>query len=626
MRFEKGLGAGGGNGLWNRLVWATALLTATGVALAAPAERESRPTVQADRSAELPPLLPWDGASRSLVAEKDDPWITPAEVTGLKTTPDYATTLAWLERLVEASPKLRWVSLGSSPEGRPMGMVVASAEGAATPEELHASGKPVLLAHGGIHSGEIDGKDAGLMLLRDLTVGGHWPSILEGASLLFIPVLNPDGHERSSPYGRVNQRGPEEMGWRTNARNLNLNRDFAKLDTEEVRTLVGVLNDWQPDLYLDLHVTDGADYQYDITFGHNGAHGLSPAIGRWLDQRLTPMLHQELEAAGHIPGPLVFLMDNGDPTRGNLGWTSGPRFSNGYGDARHLATVLVENHSLKPYDQRVLGTYVLMVVSLGALGDHGEELRAATAKDRRARRERVPLGWTVDAEKEHQEVSFLGIESKTSLSPISGTLRLEYTGKPVTLEIPFLLADKPVAEVERPKAYWIPAAWSEVIRRLELHGIEMERLAEPREVEVTMYRLQDPQLDDEPFEGHVRVSAETTVEKRTEIFPPGSVRISTDQPLGDLAILLLEPAAADSFFQWGFFHSVLQRTEYMEGYVVEPLAERMLAEDPQLEMEFRKALLSDPELAADPRARLRWFYARTPYFDARWRLYPVARE
>lgn len=591
-----------------------------------PVQQDPQKGPQMSSPAELPPLLPWDGASRSLMAEKDDPWITPAEVTDLVATPDYATTLAWLQRLVAASPKLQWVNLGASPEGRSLIMVVASAGGAASAAELHASGKPVLLAHGGIHSGEIDGKDAGLMLLRDLTVGGSQSSLLEHASLLFIPVLNPDGHERSSPYGRVNQRGPEQMGWRTNARNLNLNRDFAKLDTEEVRTLVGVLEEWRPDLYLDLHVTDGADYQYDITFGHNGAHGHSPAIARWLDHRLTPMLNQELQAAGHIPGPLVFLADSSDPSRGNLGWTAGPRFSNGYGDARHLATVLVENHSLKPYHQRVLGTYVLMAAALEALGEHGEELRTATAEDRRSRRDPVPLGWTVDPQKEHPTVRFLGVESRTSLSPISGTLRLDYTGEPVTLEIPYLLADKPVAEVQRPKAYWIPAAWSEVIRRLELHGIEMERLDEPREVAVKMYRLLDPQLDDMPFEGHVRVSAATRLEDRTEVFAPGSVRIPTDQPLGDLAILLLEPASSDSFFQWGFFHSILQRTEYMEGYVVEPLAERMLAENPQLEEEFRQALLSDPELAGDPRARLRWFYARTPYFDARWRLYPVARE
>jgi hypothetical protein len=192
----------------------------------------------------LPPTLAWNGTSRNLIAASDDPWQTPAEASGFRTTPDYDTTVAWVERLVQASPLLHMVSLGESLEGRTIWMVVASADGAASPEELHASGRPILFAQAGIHSGEIDGKDAGLMLLRDLTVGGGRSQLLTGASLLFVPILNVDGHERRSAYNRINQRGPEETGWRTNAANLNLNRDFAKLDSPEIRALVRALDRW----------------------------------------------------------------------------------------------------------------------------------------------------------------------------------------------------------------------------------------------------------------------------------------------------------------------------------------------------------------------------------------------
>ena len=205
------------------------------------------------------------------------------------------------------------------------------------------------------------------MLLRDLTVGGRHGGLLDHAHFLFVPILNVDGHERFSPFNRMNQRGPRQMGWRTNRRNLNLNRDFAKLDTPEVRALVAAIERWQPDLYLDLHVTDGADYQYDITYGWNPPHGWSPAIASWLDEVLRPAVDHELEAWGHVPGPLVLVANNRDLSGGFLGWTAGPRFSNGYGDARHLATVLVENHSLKPFDQRVLGTYVLLASALDTL-------------------------------------------------------------------------------------------------------------------------------------------------------------------------------------------------------------------------------------------------------------------
>jgi murein tripeptide amidase MpaA len=573
----------------------------------------------------LPPEIPWDGASRALVAAADDPWITPSEATGLTATPRYAETVAWLERLVAAAPELAMVSVGKSHEGRDIWMVIASAEGATTPEAIHAAGKPLLLAHGGIHSGEIDGKDAGLMLLRDMTVAGKRKELLASASLLFIPILNVDGHERFSPFGRINQRGPEAMGWRTNTRNQNLNRDFAKLDTPGVRALVGVIEAWQPHLYLDLHVTDGADYQYDITYGYN-ITSWSPGISRWLEERYRPHVDGALEAGGHIPGPLVFLVDASNPQAGNFGWTASPRFSNGYGDLRHLPTVLLENHSLKPYDQRVLGTYLFLAASLEVLAEEGEALREATAADRAHRWDPVPLAWQVEGGREHPTMEFLGIRPEVELSPVSGAPVVRWTGEPVTWTVPVVTPTRPEPAVSRPVAYWIPPHWTEVIERLRLHGVRLEVQAEGRAVEVEMYRLQNATVAEEPFEGHARVEARPVGENHRWFYPPGSVRVPTDQPLGHLAIHLLEPAAPDSFFQWGFFLEVLQRTEYFESYVMEPMARRMLAEDPDLQAEFTAKVTSDPAFAGDPRARLQWFYQRTPFWDERWLLYPVGRE
>ncbi len=578
----------------------------------------------------LPPELPWEGASRALIAAADDPWVTPAEASGLVSTPSYEETMSWLGRLVEASPQVEWVSLGTSPEGREIRLVIASAEGASTPEELAANGRPTLFAQAGIHSGEIDGKDAGMMLLRDLTVGRKQPgskrALLDEVNFLFVPIFNVDGHEHASPYGRINQRGPARMGWRTTARNLNLNRDYAKLDTPEMRAMVAALDRWRPTLYVDLHVTDGADYQYDATYGYNGAQGWSPAIAGWLDSVLRPRLDADLKAMGHVPGPLVFLTDPRDPAQGNYGWTAGPRYSNGYGDARHLPTILLENHSLKRYDRRVLGTYVFLESILKTLADDGAALRRATAEDQRRHLDPLPLAFAVP-KTEPPKIEFLGVSSRLTPSAVSGALRLEWIGEPVTLEIPLLAATEVAATVARPAAYWIPATYPEVIEILESHGIEVERLTEPREVEVEMMRLEAAKAAASPFEGHLRVTpGEATSEVRRQWFAAGSARVATDQPLGDLAMLLLEPGHADSLFQWGFFLEVLQRTEYAESYVMEPLAERMLAEDEELAAEFRRKLLTDAEFAADPRARLQWFYRRTPYWDARWALYPVGRE
>ena len=584
---------------------------------------EASPAI--DPSTLLPPQIPWDGASRSLVADRSDPWLTPAEASAFSRTPGYRETFDWLARLAKASSRVHMEVVGRSWEQRDLWLIVATADGASTPAELQASGKPILFAQAGIHSGEIDGKDAGLMFLRDLVMGDLAP-LLERASFLFLPILNVDGHERISPFSRVNQRGPDEMGWRTNARNLNLNRDYAKLDTPEVRAVVAVLDRWRPDLYLDLHVTDGIEKQYDITWGYNGSHGHSPAIGEWLESSLDPALTRDLEAMGHIPGPHVFVFDRSDPAKGIWAWEGGPRYSDGYGSARHIATVLVENHSLKPYEQRVLGTRVLLQSALECLADEGAALRQASRADRKRRRPQVPLGWDRDQQPEEDPFAFLAVESVLSDSSISGAKRVQWTGEPITIQVPLYRTTRPIGAVTPPAAYWVPAAWSDVIERLVAHGIEMTTLERPTTVEVEKYRLDEPRFAEELYEGHLRVAADVAPFRTHETFPQHSVRIPADQPLGVLVSLLLEPSSPDSFFQWGFFNQVFQRTEYAESYVLEPLAEQMLADDPALRAEFETRLAEDEEFAASPRQRLYWFYERSPLLDERWRVYPVARE
>jgi hypothetical protein len=582
-------------------------------------------TVAVAELAPLPPELPWSGSSEDVVVEPGGSWSTPFEDSGQLESPDYGETMDWLERLAAEAPEVSIVSIGRSGEGRGLVFVVASKEGAATPGELAANGKPTLLAQAGIHSGEIDGKDAAMMLLRDLTVRGTLKSLLERVNLIVFPIFNVDGHERRSEYSRMNQRGPKVMGWRTNARNLNLNRDYAKLDTPEMRALVVALDRWPIDLYYDLHVTDGADYQYDITYGWNGRHGWSPAIATWLDEVLRPAADRALVDAGHIPGPLVFLVDKLDPGRGMWDFTASPRFSNGYGDLRHLRTVLVENHSLKPFRQRVLGTYVLLAETLRVLGESGDDLRRAIAIDRARRPRELALGFG-RADEPAPTIEFLGIGVEARESEIFGDSVPVYTGQRITLDMPVLSRRVPDPVVSRPVAYWIPPAWSEVIERLGAHGVEMERLDEERRVSVERYRLRGVDLADEPYEGRVRVEARVVVEEGEATFPAGSVRIATDQPLGDLAVYLLEPRAADSFFQWGFFLEILTRTEYAESYAMEPLARRMLDADPELRSEFEELLEKDEDFRKSSSDRLRFFYERTPYWDDRYLLYPVARE
>lgn len=573
----------------------------------------------------LPPAPTWNGASKALLRDASDPWVTAFEADAAHDfSPSYADTRAWFDRLDAASDLIRIEQFGVSPEGRPIYAVIASKDGAT----LDPS-KPVLLAQAGIHPGEIDGKDAGMMLLRDMAFYGK-DGLLDRANLILIPILSVDGHERTSPYSRPNQRGPRNQGWRHTATNQNLNRDFMKLDQAEMQAVMGLIHKYKPDLYVDIHVTDGIDYQYDVTYGYNGEDGVwsrSPAIAKWLDDAFKPDMNAALEAQGHIPGELVFAIDDRDPKKGMNDGGLGERYSNGWGSAAHVPTILIENHSLKPHEQRVLGTYVFLEEALKLLAEKSQTLRAAISADRALRPAELPANFDGDDQPTRIR-PFKGILYDTYQSVASGRPELRWLGQPdpVLWQVPYY-GSSPTLTLKRPTAYWVPSYRADIIERLKTHGVQMETLAAPRTVAVDMLRLVDPKVSARTNEGHVPITVgEVRAEAKDWTFPVGSVRVPTDQPMGDVAILLLEPQSSESFFAWGMFPEVLNRVEYIEAYAIAPLAEKMLAADPALKAEFEAKLAAEPAFAADGDARLAWFYERTPFYDQRFRLYPVGRE
>ena len=573
----------------------------------------------------LPPALAWDGASKALLRPASDPWASAFEQDPAHDfSPDYADTRAWFDRLDKASKLIRIEQFGVSPQGRPIYAVIASKDGKAFDPK-----KPVLMVQAGIHPGEIDGKDAGMMLLRDIAFYGK-DGLLDRVNLILIPILSVDGHERASPYSRPNQRGPRIQGWRNTATNQNLNRDYMKLDQPEMQAVRALIVKYRPDLYVDVHVTDGIDYQYDVTYGYNGEDGAwsrSPAIAAWLDATFKPAINAALEAQGHIPGELVFAIDDRDPKKGLSDGGLGERFSNGWGSAAHVPTILIENHSLKPHEQRVLGTYVFLEEALRLLAAKGGDLRAAIGRDSALRPAEIPANF-VSMDAPASTRAFKGILFERYDSPASGGSEIRWLGKPDPQPwmMPFY-GSRPTLQLKRPTAYWIPGYRKDLIERLRIHGVVMETLTAARTVPVEMLRLHAPKVATATNEAHVAISVETvTPEPRHWVFPPGSVRVPTDQPLGDVVVLLLEPQSSESFFAWGMIPEVLNRVEYIEGYAIAPLAERMLAADPALKAAFEAKLAADPAFAADPDARLGWFYERTPYFDDHYLLYPVGRE
>lgn len=590
----------------------TALALSFAALMASPLAAQTAPI-----EAPLPPILPWKGASEALIVKPSDPWITPTEQTGFVDTPDYEATRAWLDRLDAASDLLSITPFGTSAQGRTLYYVKASKGG---------SGKPVLLVQAGIHSGEIDGKDAGMMLLRDIAFKGK-DKLLDKVDLVFVPIFNVDGHERRSRFNRPNQRGPENMGWRATAQNLNLNRDYGKIDTPEMRAMITLINQLDPALYLDLHVTDGTDYQYDITYafsGWDGKYAQSEAVGRWLDSRFRPAMDGALQKAGHTPFTYVNALDNRDPDKGILHGADTARFSTGFGDRRVVPTVLLETHSLKPYRQRVLGTYIFIEQALKSVAGEAAAITAAKQTDRAARPAEVILSWKADETKPVKSVPFLGVAHETYRSPVTGRDEIRWLGKPIRQQMP-VWGEVPDVRTQLPVAWWVPVTKPDIIARLKRHGIMMEELDTPRTLDLDMVRLVDPKLG-RPSEGHISVSATYAHEMRQEIMPKGSVRIPADQPLWRLAAALLEAESPDSFLGWGFFPEIQGRTEYMESYAIEPMAQKMLAADPALKAAYEKRLAEDSAFAKDANARLAWFYERSPYYDDRYLLYPVGRE
>lgn len=568
----------------------------------------------------LPPLMPWQGASEALIQPKN-PWVTPSELNGLVDSPDYQTTMVYLRKLVASSSELRLEVIGKSPQGRDIVLVKASRQ----PDLVGKSGRPTLLVQAGIHSGEIDGKDAGLMLLRDIVHGGK-ASLLDNVDLLFIPIFSVDAHERRSSHNRMNQRGPVQQGWRATAQNLNLNRDYAKADALEMQALIRTLNQYNPDLYIDVHVTDGEDYQYDVTYGFNEAFAaVSANASTWLSTVYRPSIDQALAAQGHIPGPLVFGVDPLDFSKGISNAPSTPRYSIGYGDVRHLPSILIENHSLKPFKQRVLGTYVLLEQTLKLLSEQGKVLQLAKKADENARPQRQVLKYKTAEQPE--TMAFKGISYEIAQSDILKGPYVKWTGQPKNYtELPVWVDKVPAIEVDVPTAYWIPPQYQDVIARLKLHGVQFSEIKTAKTLSLQQLTARRPEFSKVPFEGRFMVSASFDQNWLDYMLPAGSVRVSTDQPLGALAVALLQPEGPDSFFSWGFFHGMFQRTEYFENYALLPWIEQQLKADAKLKAEFEAAVKADPVLQKDGDARVQWFYQRSPFYDVTYLKYPVLIE
>ncbi|MBI1807583.1 MAG: M14 family metallopeptidase [Ignavibacteria bacterium] len=554
-------------------------------------------------------------------------WLTYYEQSGFKKTPRYAETIEFCKRLEKASPWIKVMSFGKSPEGRDLSLVIASKERAFDPVKASKSNKAILLIQNGIHAGEIDGKDACLMLLRDIAITKTKSSLLDHVILLVIPVYNVDGHERFGPYNRINQQGPEEMGWRVTGQNLNLNRDYLKADAPETQAWLKLFTSWLPDFFIDCHVTDGANFQHAITYGIEYHENVASTVRTWILDKYLPAL-SHLETGGAPVAPYIFLRDDKDPTKGLQGGTAPPRFSTIYVTLQNRPGLLIETHMLKDYKTRVSGTYRMIEVTLERMNQEYTSLRSAVrsadAQTSKGVERPFPLQFeSVDVP--NQVFHYMGLQQKNEPSEISGGTRTIYTQDPFEVNVPRYDSIKVTKFVDPPTAYLIPQQWKEVIERLRMHGVKIERLKVETELDVELYRFSNAKWQQTPFEGRhgATYSVETMNGKRT--FPAGTAVVRLNQRAGRVVLHALEPEAPDAFAAWGFFDAVFEQKEYAEDYVMESMAREMLAKDPALKKEFDSKLQSDTAFAKSPGSRLNFFYQHSPYWDNQVNLYPVAR-
>ncbi len=561
-------------------------------------------------------------------------WETDAEKTNYRETPRLAETLDYCRRLAAASPLVRLTEFGRSGEGRSLPLVVAAEGNAFTPQAARAAGKIVVLVQANIHAGETDGKDAGLALLRDIAISKARRALLDKVTLLFIPIYNVDGHERRSPYNRINQNGPAEMGWRANATNLNLNRDYMKADAPETRAWLRLWNEWNPDLFIDCHVTDGADFRYAVTYQYEQHENVPAPIRDWMKSAFDGRIIPAAETPDSLFHTYLVFRDNRDPqNKGVEGFIAQPRFATGYVPlTRNRPALLIETHMLKDYRTRVRGTYDVLRAALEEVNrDPASLLRAVRAADEQVISEGrvydparlVPL--KVEFTDKYVPLTIKGVEFRRELSDVSGAVRVVYGPKPYDYTVPFFNETRTATTTAPPRYYVIPPQWTEVIDVLAAHGVKMQRLTEAATLDVESYRFSDVKWAANSFEGRLLVAQKHQLVRERRPYEAGSVVVPLAQAAGRVVFNLLEPDAPDSLIVWGFFNPVFEQKEAGEDYVLERLAREMLAHDDQLRRDFERRLVDDPKFAANPAARLKFFHERSPYWDQQLNLYPVGR-
>jgi hypothetical protein len=550
--------------------------------------------------------------------------LTPFELSKDKNyTATYPEIIAYYKKLAAANPQMKLLNYGTTDVGKPLTLIVLSRDKIFDPALIKKQDKRVLLINNGIHPGEPEGIDASMMFARDLLKKNALP---KNVVICMVAVYNIDGCLNRG-VSRINQNGPRAYGFRGNYRNLDLNRDFIKGDSRNTYALEQIINTWKPEIFLDNHTSDGADYQYVMTLIETQKDKQNPILADYTSKTLSPELYKRMKKSGFEMTPYV-ESEESIPDSGIVSFLETPRFATGYTSQHNIISYITETHMLKPFDKRVYATYDFMQ----ALVDINErdakligELKHK-ADEKVKQQQTFALNWDVD-HKDYDTLTFKGFTAGYKPSEVSGLKRLYYDrGKPFTKTIKYFDNYTITATAEKPIAYVIPQAWGKVIELYKLNNIAMRQLAHDTTLDLQMYYIADYKTSPRPYEGHYMHSGVKLSPTNGKVkFYAGDYVIYTNQALNRFIVETLEPQGVDSYFAWNFFDSVLGEKEGYSPYVFEDVAADLLKKDPELRKKLDDEKLKDPKLANSASAQLNFVYHNSPYFEKTYLRYPVGR-
>ncbi len=521
----------------------------------------------------------------------------------------------------------RLVEMGVDDDGSPLHLFVISDGSGFTPDSIRSAGKNILWITNGIHPGEPDGIDASLLLAQALLESDQLMGLTVHTAVCIVPVYNVSGAKRRNSFSRANQNGPRAYGFRGNARNLDLNRDFVKADSRNTISLENALTYWDPDIYFETHVSDGADHQYVMELLTTQKDKLDGGLSRYLTTTLEPGLYDWMSRKNILTCP-YFEMEGEKPEDGLTSFYDSPRYSTGWNAMFDRIGILAESHMLKPYAERVNATFQLMIGTLAVMDQHGKELSQVRAMARRhtMTMDEIGLNWKVDTTM-NEQLPWKGWSAAHRPSAVSGQPRLYYDhNQPTNTSVPWRATYRPSLIKRKPKAYIVPAAWARELPLLDMSVLKYRTLKKDTTILVEVDSIVSFETGRSPYEGHyLHHAVHCSTSRQKMHVPAGSVWIPTDQPIDRFIMETLELEAEDSYFAWGFFDSVLQQKEWFSDYVFEDIAAELLAKDPAMKASLEAKRATDPEFAKDAWAQLYFVYQGSPFFETSFRKYPVLR-